>query len=244
MDPKLEQQKKFGKICGSAAVGLLVTVFILSYLQEWMRRKCRARRHSKMKGLCTTTGAPTSDDVNADEEAMEENIRNSLVIKKYMILDDGVISATLGSMTSMSCSLPPGATRVPIDVETGNKDDISVSESISEDSDNNVGNKNSDKRSRSHPKKLDRMFSSLSTFTGSSETIKSKKNLGNRTHHSVCELCEKNFVNGDDVCESSSPRCNHVFHHECIASWISFQNACPCCSEPFVVMNMSQEFTS
>jgi hypothetical protein len=30
----------------------------------------------------------------------------------------------------------------------------------------------------------------------------------------VCMLCEKAFEEGEDVCQSHSPRCNHLFHKD------------------------------
>lgn len=54
----------------------------------------------------------------------------------------------------------------------------------------------------------------------------------------LCRLCEKAFQHGDDMCESSNPRCKHEFHKHCITNWLSYQNTCPCCSETFVILDV------
>ena len=51
-----------------------------------------------------------------------------------------------------------------------------------------------------------------------------------------CKLCETQFKGGDNVCESSNPRCSHMFHESCINDWLQYQNTCPVCSEPYVVL--------
>lgn len=53
----------------------------------------------------------------------------------------------------------------------------------------------------------------------------------------VCNICLDMFKVGDVVAHSSHSACTHVFHENCILSWlVTKQNPlCPCCRQQFVV---------
>jgi hypothetical protein len=53
--------------------------------------------------------------------------------------------------------------------------------------------------------------------------------------HIPCPICLTVFENGDQVCQSNHPdSCSHVFHSECIKSWLIDHGECPMCREPFL----------
>jgi hypothetical protein len=65
--------------------------------------------------------------------------------------------------------------------------------------------------------------SSLYLDTGG---LSSSLSLGSRPS---CAICLYNFENHDQVCESNNPECKHVFHEECLASWLLKHKDCPIC---------------
>jgi Ring finger domain len=166
-----------------------------------------------------------------------------------LTLEDGSMCTTvLTSSTttgSISSSTPPKA--VPTDIEANIvAEDVGemqhTSEGTSDSTECKANNNQMCPHSNALPsRKLHKMFSSLSQSTTASNTTAEEENNKEilQVHQSVCPLCIRPFEHRDHVCESSSPRCSHLFHHDCIASWISLQNSCPCCAEPFVVLDTS-----
>lgn len=53
----------------------------------------------------------------------------------------------------------------------------------------------------------------------------------------ICNVCLETFQVGDVVAHSSHSACTHVFHEECIVSWLVTREnpLCPCCRQKFVV---------
>lgn len=54
---------------------------------------------------------------------------------------------------------------------------------------------------------------------------------------SGCSICLESFAAGDAVMHSTDVQeCRHVFHKECIVSWLAAQStsACPCCRQEFI----------
>jgi hypothetical protein len=62
----------------------------------------------------------------------------------------------------------------------------------------------------------------------------------------VCSICLEEFKVGDRSAHASNAICRHVFHEDCIVSWlVTRQNAlCPCCRQPFTCMNTTTPQTS
>lgn len=53
-----------------------------------------------------------------------------------------------------------------------------------------------------------------------------------------CVICQADYRHGDEILRNAAvATCNHVFHTECIKSWIegSRKSDCPCCRSPFAL---------
>ena len=59
----------------------------------------------------------------------------------------------------------------------------------------------------------------------------------------ICNVCLETFQVGDAVAHSSHSACTHVFHEDCIVSWLVTREnpLCPCCRQKFVVHTGSPE---
>lgn len=165
-----------------------------------------------------------------------------------LTLEDGTMCTVVSTFgTDSIFSLSP-LKAVPTDIEANIlTEDVGETENTSQGTSNSTEYNGSNNQMHSDnnalsSRKLHKKLSSLSQSTSSSSTTttaEANNNESLQVHQSVCPLCIRPFEHGDKVCESSSPRCSHLFHHDCIASWISLQNSCPCCAEPFVVLNMA-----
>ncbi|CAB9520654.1 expressed unknown protein [Seminavis robusta] len=56
-----------------------------------------------------------------------------------------------------------------------------------------------------------------------------------------CMICSAPMDSWQLLYESNNSRCCHRFHAECIERWVQFQNTCPVCSEPFVILFAPQQ---
>lgn len=50
-----------------------------------------------------------------------------------------------------------------------------------------------------------------------------------------CAICLAPYENGQQVCESNNMSCKHIFHSECMLSWLRKHNECPCCRKIFLL---------
>lgn len=50
----------------------------------------------------------------------------------------------------------------------------------------------------------------------------------------ACAICLAEFRAGDTVTTSTSKRCQHAFHTECIVAWLIRHSTCPSCREVFL----------
>lgn len=60
-------------------------------------------------------------------------------------------------------------------------------------------------------------------------------NFGSEDHVPVddgCSICLTDYQHDDRV--TTSTRCRHVFHHDCILAWISLKQECPSCRESYL----------
>jgi hypothetical protein len=53
-----------------------------------------------------------------------------------------------------------------------------------------------------------------------------KQKISENLKHNICTICLDNYVEKKYI---SSLKCDHIFHHECINSWISQNSTCPLC---------------
>lgn len=51
----------------------------------------------------------------------------------------------------------------------------------------------------------------------------------------TCAICLNQYAVGDEIMFSSNKKCQHVFHGECILSWlvVKRKQQCPCCRQVF-----------
>jgi len=51
------------------------------------------------------------------------------------------------------------------------------------------------------------------------------------TAQDECSICLNSYDPGQIICLSKNPRCNHVFHQDCIEEWLKDHSDCPLCRE-------------
>ena len=49
-----------------------------------------------------------------------------------------------------------------------------------------------------------------------------------------CTICLENYVDGDD---SIALPCIHIFHADCIKTWVKDHNTCPICKKDIIYEN-------
>lgn len=66
--------------------------------------------------------------------------------------------------------------------------------------------------------------------------IRQKTNLmlGDTTPAMTCPICLNEFSEGDIICWSHNPSCNHTFHMDCIEHWLLKHDRCPCCRNDYL----------
>ena len=52
----------------------------------------------------------------------------------------------------------------------------------------------------------------------------------------ICPICINEYDDGDEICWSQNPDCNHFFHCECISEWLLRHDECPCCRSNFLLV--------
>eukprot|EP00543_Licmophora_paradoxa_P003554 CAMPEP_0202451512 /NCGR_PEP_ID=MMETSP1360-20130828/9933_1 /ASSEMBLY_ACC=CAM_ASM_000848 /TAXON_ID=515479 /ORGANISM="Licmophora paradoxa, Strain CCMP2313" /LENGTH=282 /DNA_ID=CAMNT_0049070097 /DNA_START=463 /DNA_END=1311 /DNA_ORIENTATION=- len=54
-----------------------------------------------------------------------------------------------------------------------------------------------------------------------------------------CSICLLQYQPGDKIVRSPNPQCAHVFHEDCIVTWLCTRTtpACPCCRQIYILNN-------
>lgn len=56
-----------------------------------------------------------------------------------------------------------------------------------------------------------------------------------------CAICIMEYQDKDEICWSHNERCTHVFHRECIMTWLLRHDECPCCRHDFLSLENDEE---
>jgi len=70
----------------------------------------------------------------------------------------------------------------------------------------------------------------------SNEPVNATSRTYGQKDGSVCSLCSETLEEGQPVCQSNNPRCLHWQHKACMSKWLQFQNTCPTCNQPYVIL--------
>lgn len=63
-------------------------------------------------------------------------------------------------------------------------------------------------------------------------------------HDTRCAICLNDYVEGDNLAQSTSKLCDHKFHGECIANWLVLKTHCPICRETFLMEDIKKRTMS
>ena len=58
---------------------------------------------------------------------------------------------------------------------------------------------------------------------------------------SSCAICIMEYQDKDEICWSHNEQCTHVFHRECITTWLLRHDECPCCRHNFLYLENDEE---
>ena len=94
-------------------------------------------------------------------------------------------------------------------------------------SQNDKSNKSVKLNNSSHrpPSKKDAKLSAMKKW---------KNFLDSNVTPKVCGICLEAYQTGDQVCLSYNEDCEHVFHKDCIMSWLVNHEDCPNCRASFL----------
>ena len=68
--------------------------------------------------------------------------------------------------------------------------------------------------------------------------IKTNAELAKETHDKTCCICFEQMAFGENDKEVIITRCKHVFHTECIHSWINIHPSCPLCRKKISIKSL------
>jgi hypothetical protein len=56
-----------------------------------------------------------------------------------------------------------------------------------------------------------------------------------------CTICLNDYREGDNICWSHNPQCQHHFHNVCIIQWLKNHDECPCCRHNYLALSDDEE---
>ena len=80
-------------------------------------------------------------------------------------------------------------------------------------------------------------FASLRSCVEPQENSSKLIKLSSKT----CPICIDAFEIGDEICCSRNSNCPHVFHTECMVSWLMKHNDCPLCRADYLIKEEEEE---
>ena len=92
---------------------------------------------------------------------------------------------------------------------------------------------------------------SLSTHLSreSNDGISNKMDEDDDTSHSSddkdplqsCSICFLKFNKEEVVCQSNDSACQHIYHKECMESWLLKHDQCPICRRPYLALPVDED---
>ena len=116
--------------------------------------------------------------------------------------------------------------------KTGNDRDIEIGKTLNNDENNHSENVS--------PLDVTQSIVDHPLISSADSTI----NLKNRQVPAQCCICLEKYQIGDSIVWSSNPKCPHVYHEECMHSWLSKmgEGHCPTCRQLFCEGDIELEF--
>ena len=167
---------------------------------------------------------------NSESKAkVEDNRSTGEKISEFIQNNSNAIFATIDIIGCLTLHTPSiGRTILRVSNLIGDQYNNFVNNKNSENNNNSVGTSEYDGIIREHPelKKKDRDPDTIIKFLPVSEIKEIRNQENNNSNNTKCVICLSEFALGDQV---SALPCAHVFHTECIASWIKKHCQCPVC---------------
>ena len=79
-----------------------------------------------------------------------------------------------------------------------------------------------------------KLFLKTAVFDSSTTSVVSPLNDGDLINHNTCTICFADIHDGDRI---GHLPCNHIFHVECLKSWLKRRNVCPLCLKPDIAQS-------
>eukprot|EP00980_Cylindrotheca_fusiformis_P017779 scaffold5605_cov128-Cylindrotheca_fusiformis.AAC.20 len=170
----------------------------------------------------TTTAAATFSSSRALQQRRQAFIEDTLLVKKVIVVDDvdcenqhqqppQKLKSDLVLPLSACSNKGGGGDRN----KNGDHEDA---ETVTTSSSCNGSRWSSNNRST-------RRGSSASNHSACSAASSNSDEDGWPT----CTICFNTYEEGQEICWSNNPGCNHMFHKDCIHEWLLRADECPCC---------------
>ena len=167
---------------------------------------------------------------NSESKAKVEDHRSTgEKITQFIQNNSNAIFATIDIIGCLTLHTPSiGRTILRVSNLIGDQYNNFVNNKNSENNNNSIEASEYDNIIREHPelKKKDKDPETIIKFLPVSEVKEIRNQENNNNSNNKCVICLSEFELGDQV---SALPCAHVFHTDCIASWIKKHCQCPVC---------------